>query len=120
MLGLTLDVLANLIVDEQRMKENLSITRGRMMAEAVMTALVKHGMPRQAAHELLRKLTIESKLKNKHFKQVLIGNTEVRRFLREEEISHSLDPQGYLGTATEQVALMIKKTEKERRARRQA
>lgn len=119
MLGLTVDVLTNLIVDEQRMKQNLKVTRGRMMAEAVMTALVKHGMPRQAAHELLRKLTIESKLKNQHFKEVLIGNTEVRRFLREEEINHALDPQGYLGTATEQVALMIKKTGKERRARRQ-
>jgi adenylosuccinate lyase len=119
MLGLMIDVLTNLIVDEQRMKQNLSVTRGRMMAEAVMTALVKHGMPRQAAHELLRKLTIESKRKNHHFKEALIEDTEVRRFLREEEIGHALDPQGYLGTAAEQVALMVTKTEKERRARRQ-
>jgi adenylosuccinate lyase len=119
MLGLMIDVLTNLTVDEQRMKQNLSVTRGRIMAEAVMTALVKHGMPRQAAHELLRKLTIESKRKNQHFKEVLIEDTEVRRFLREEEIGRALNPQGYLGTAPEQAARMVTKTEKERRARRQ-
>lgn len=118
-LSLAIDVLANLIVDHERMKENLQVTQGRMMAEAVMTALVKRGMPRQAAHELLRKLTSESRRNNLHFKDVLVENKEVRHLLGEDEISSALDPQKYLGTATEQVTLMITKTEQERQARKQ-
>lgn len=119
MLSLAIGVLANLIVDQERMKENLQVTQGRMMAEAVMTALIKRGMPRQAAHELLRKLTSESRRNNMHFKEALVENTEVRRLLGEDEISSALDPQKYLGTATEQVTLMITKTEQERQARKQ-
>lgn len=118
MLSLMIDVLTNLIVDEKRMKENLRVTRGRMMAEAVMTALVKKGMPRQAAHELLRKLTIESKQATRPFKAALVENEAVRRLLSEDEIGLALDPKRYLGTAAEQVTLMVKKTEQERQARR--
>ncbi len=117
MLFLMIDVLANLRIDERRMQQNLKITQGRMMSEAVMARLVEKGMNRQEAHELLRKLTIKSELKNLHFEKALAGSKEVRRFLTEEDIGNALDPQKYLGTAVEQVEHMIKKTRRERRTR---
>jgi adenylosuccinate lyase len=117
MLALMINVLANLRVDEKRMKRNLEITQGLAMSEAVMTALVEKGMNRQDAHELLRKLTIKSELEKRHFKEILIEDTEIRKFLTEKQITDALNPQKYLGTAVEQVERVIKKTKKERKAR---
>jgi adenylosuccinate lyase len=111
------EVLTNLQVHERRMEQNLDITQGRMMAEAVMTALVGKGMNRQDAHELLRKLTIESESQGRHFEKVLSRNRVIRKYLDPEEIENALDPHRYLGTAVEQVQLMIEKTRRERKSR---
>ena len=64
MLSLMCNIVANLRVDSQRMLQNLSLTQGRAMSESVMMALTKKGMNRQEAHELLRKLTIQSAWKS--------------------------------------------------------
>lgn len=117
MLFRMINVLADLRVDEERMKQNLKITQGRAMSEAVMTALVEKGMNRQEAHELLRKLTIKSELENCHFEEVLVNNKKIQKFLTEKEISDALDPQKYLGTAVEQLELMLEKTRRERKVR---
>jgi len=117
MLVLMINVLTNLKVDEERMIQNLKITQGRVMSEAVMTALLQKRMNRQDAHELLRKLTIKSELENHHFKEIIVENRKIRKLLTEKEISDALDPKKYLGTAFKQVELIIKKTRQERRAR---
>jgi adenylosuccinate lyase len=115
-LFLMIGVLATLRVDENRMMQNLKVTQGRIMSEAVMTALVEKGMGRQEAHELLRTLTIESELQKRHFKEILAKDRAIRKCLNPKEIEHSLDPKEYLGTAVEQVQLMIEKTRQERKA----
>ncbi len=117
MLSLMINVLANLRIDERRMQQNLKITQGRTMSEAVMTKLVEKGMNRQEAHELLRKLTIKSELKNLPFEKALAGSKVVQRFLTEEDIGNALDTQKYLGTTVEQVEHMIEKARRERRTR---
>jgi adenylosuccinate lyase len=117
MLDLMLNILTYLRVDEKRMEHNMRMTQGRAMAEAVMTVLVDKGMNRQEAHELLRKLTIESERQNCSFKRILTKNEIIGKLLTQEEIGDALDPQKYLGTAFEQIDLMIKKTREERKTR---
>jgi adenylosuccinate lyase len=117
MLQLMINILANLRVDEKRMKQNLEITRGRVMSESVMTALARKGMNRQYAHELLRRLTIESEFSNLDFEEVLLKSRDVRKFLTNDQISDALDPAKYLGTAVKQVELMANKTQYEREGR---
>ncbi|UCG35994.1 MAG: adenylosuccinate lyase [Candidatus Bathyarchaeota archaeon] len=112
-LFLAINVLKSLRVDEKQMQRNLMITQGRTMAEAIMTILVKKGMNRQVALELLRQLTVESELKGRNFEKVLAKDGRVRDFLNEREIREALNPQNYLGTAVEQVKLMIEKTKEE-------
>ncbi len=56
LLALMSGIVANLRVDEQRMLQNMGLTQGRSMSEAVMMALARKGVDRQEAHELLRKL----------------------------------------------------------------
>jgi adenylosuccinate lyase len=117
MLFLTTNIVANLRVDEKSMLKNIELTQGRAMSEAVMVALTKKGMNRQEAHELLRKLTIKSETERRHFKEILLEDKIVNRKLTGKEIGEALKPKNYLGTAEEQVAHIVKKTIKERKAR---
>jgi adenylosuccinate lyase len=117
MIFLMNNIVANLRVDEQRMQKNVELTQGRAMSEAVMIALTNKGMNRQEAHELLRKLTIKSELEKRHFKDILLEDKLVSEKLSEEEIFEVLNPRNYLGTAVEQVGLMVEKTRSERSTR---
>jgi adenylosuccinate lyase len=102
LLELMINIVGNLRVDEKRMLQNVSLTQGRAMSEAVMMALVKKGVNRQEAHELLRKLTIKSEVEKKSFKAVLLEDKLVSSKLGEKEIDSALDPKNYLGTAVKQ------------------
>ncbi|MCK4633431.1 adenylosuccinate lyase [Candidatus Bathyarchaeota archaeon] len=113
-LFLAVDVLTNLRVDTDRMRVNLEITEGRIMSEAIMTALFQKGMNRQEAHELLRKLTTKSILEDRPFKEILAESKEVCKFLTERDTAKALDPKNYLGTAIKQVDAAIRKTRRER------
>jgi adenylosuccinate lyase len=101
-LSLMCHVVANLRVDERRMLQNLGLTQGRAMSEAVMMALTKKGVDRQEAHELLRRLTIQSAAEKKDFKVVLLQDKFVCGKLSEAEIDAALNPKNYLGTAVKQ------------------
>ena len=111
MLSLMSNIVANLRVDERRMMKNVELTQGRALSEAVMTALAKKGVNRQEAHEILRKLTIESDVEKRPFREVLLRDAIVSKKLSEEEIDHSLNPRNYLGTAIKQVEIVTGKKE---------
>jgi len=108
-LNLMCNIAANLRVDSERMLANLSLTQGRAMSESVMMALAKKGVNRQDAHEMLRKLTIQSALDKKDFKQVLLEDKFVSSKLTEKEIDHALNPKNYLGTAVKQAERFARK-----------
>jgi adenylosuccinate lyase len=117
MVNLMNKILIGLQVDEERMRKNLDLTQGRAMSEAVMIALVNNGMSRQVAHEFLRVLTIKSESEKKAFKKTLLEEKEIKAKLSEKEIDRALNPRNYLGTALRQVGLMVRKTQRERKAR---
>lgn len=107
-LSLMCNIVANLRVDSERMLQNLSVTGGRAMSESVMMALVKKGVNRQEAHEMLRQLTIKSAAEGKPFKQVLLEDKLVGSKLSEKEIDSALNPKNYLGTAVQQAERFAK------------
>jgi adenylosuccinate lyase len=117
MLFLMNNIVANLYVDEQRMLKNTELTQGRAMSEAVMIALARKGMSRQEAHERLRKLAIKSEMEKRDFSEILLEDKVVSEELSEKEVDEALNPRNYLGTVLEQVELMVKRTNDERRAR---
>ena len=78
------------------------------MSEAVMMALAKKGVDRQEAHELLRKLTIQSAAEKMDFKHTLQKDTFVSSKLTQKEIDDALNPANYLGTAVKQAEKFAK------------
>ncbi len=109
-LSLMTNIVSNLRIDTQRMMQNLSLTQGRAMSESVMMSLVHKGVNRQEAHELLRKLTIQSAISKQEFKETLLTDTLVSSKLNKKEIEDALNPKNYLGTAVKQAERFAKST----------
>jgi len=101
-------ILESLELDQKNITKNLELTKGLAMSEKIMIALVRKGMGRQDAHELLRRSAMESYEKGEPLKEILLRNPEVKKRFTEEEIDNYLDPRNYIGTAREQVDEVLK------------
>jgi len=101
-------ILSGLEFNYDNIKKNLELTKGLIMTENVMLGLVKKGMGRQEAHELLRQASMRIVKENKTLKEVLLKNEIIKKNFTEKELDWYLDPKNYLGTAVEQVENVIK------------
>jgi adenylosuccinate lyase len=117
MLSSMIHILGGLRVDEPRMLENLMRFKDPMMSEAVMTALVNKGVPRQDAHKLLQQLSSQSVAERRPFAELLRGNRTVAKWLSEAEVEAALDPKSYLGASEQLVDAAVKKAVAQRQAR---
>ncbi|MDD1765359.1 MAG: adenylosuccinate lyase [Methanomassiliicoccales archaeon] len=95
----TNEVFSGLVVRPEKMRENLDRTRGTIMAEPVMMALVEKGMGRQEAHELVRKISIKAEVEGTLLIDVLRSSKEVKKYLSKAELDRAMDPESYIGIA---------------------
>lgn len=112
MIGRMTRVLNNLQVFPEKMRENLQLTQGRIMAEAVTTALAAKGLERQKAHEILRKASMESLKKRIPLEDVLLKNKIVMKYLTEKELRKLMKPDNYTGLARKKTREIVRKWEK--------
>jgi adenylosuccinate lyase len=104
----SINLINDLVFDYKAIERNLNMSGGKIMAENLMITLVEKGMGRQDAHELLRTIAMESHDKEKPFRDLLVKNKEICRYLKEKEIDAALNPKNYIGTAVMQVEKVIK------------
>ncbi len=91
-------VLTGLTVDRVRMRENLDLTGGLIMAEAVMMALAP-GLGRQRAHEVVYAACARATETGSGLVRALLADRDVVAALGEDRIRSLTDPSGYLGSA---------------------
>lgn len=108
-LNLSVELYGNLVFNRDSITRNLNMSRGRVMAEAVMVSLTEKGLDRQGAHELVREAAMESFREDKTFKDMLLKREQVRDLVSESELDELLKPENYLGSAVEQVEAVLKK-----------
>jgi 3-carboxy-cis,cis-muconate cycloisomerase len=97
-LRVTLETIRGLDVDPGRMRANLELTRGLIMAEAVQMALgAKLG--RQQAHGLVERASKRAVAEGSHLKDALLAEPEVTAHLSPADLDRLLDPLTYTGTA---------------------
>ena len=102
-------VFSNLRVFPERMKENIERSKGIPMAESVMILLVKKGLARDKAHELVRRCAIKAQVENISLLDVLKKEKEINKLVSEDELKRSLDPESYIGRAEDIVDEVVKK-----------
>jgi 3-carboxy-cis,cis-muconate cycloisomerase len=94
------DCLEHLEVDAERMRRNLGMTHGALLAERVTTAL-QPALGRARAHELVEEAAAAALDGGRALADVLREREAVREHLSEEELAGLLDPSGYLGSTPE-------------------
>ena len=85
-------------VDAARMRANLELTQGLVLAEAVSIALAQR-IGRDAAHHLVEQCCRQAVQQGVHLRAVLGANAEVSAELSATELERLLDPAHYLGQA---------------------
>ena len=101
-------MLDGLIVDEARMRRNLDMTHGLIVAEAVMMGLAPH-MGRNEAHDVVYDACRAVAENGGSLAEALAQVPEVTRHLDRKALQELTDPSNYLGAAREMVDRVVGK-----------
>lgn len=102
----SLVILQDLVVNEQRMRTNLDLLRGLILAEPVMFALAAK-VGHHAAHRIIYEIAMKAHEENLPFKDALLGDERVAKHLPHEKIDELLAPEKYIGLSKEIVDKII-------------
>jgi 3-carboxy-cis,cis-muconate cycloisomerase len=100
-------ILAGLHVDEKRMRENLDITKGLIVSEAVMMGLAPH-LGRQRAHDLVYDICRDVIKTGTPLVDLLSQNKEISAHLDRTALERLTDPANYLGLSVEMTDRVLK------------
>jgi 3-carboxy-cis,cis-muconate cycloisomerase len=100
MLGRLVEVLRGLRLDPKRMRKNLDLGGGLIMAEAVMLNLGAR-IGRQHAHDIVYDAAQAAFVENRPFAELLAADARVSAHLGKSEIEALLDPTAYTGLCAE-------------------
>ena len=91
-------VIKGLQIDSDRMRTNIDMTQGLVMAEAVSLALARD-LGRTAAHELVESVCARAIASGQPLKRIMQADARILQCLSAEALDRLLDPQNYLGEA---------------------
>ena len=100
-------ILGGLKVFPERMRANIDMTQGLVMAEAVMMALASK-VGRTRAHELVTEDCNVALDRDVHLREVLREDRRIVEQLDAASIDAALDPMNYIGSAEESVDQVLR------------
>jgi adenylosuccinate lyase len=96
MLARATGLVRGLVVHADRMAENLARSGGLVFSEAVMLALVKTGLGRQRAYEIVQRAALAALGGRGDFRQLLADDADVKARLGDGELAAAFDLQHHL------------------------
>jgi adenylosuccinate lyase len=111
-------VLTGLIINTEKITQNLFTYAPFTASEEILMWIVKKGGNRQEAHEVLRKIAMQARKTSGQYdgnqmQELLMESKEIRRYLTEKEIEDILHIDSYIGTAPERAMRIVEKIKKE-------
>src|SRR5450759_4786413 len=104
-------LVSGLQVNEKKMRENLDITKGLIMSEAVMMWLGA-AMGRNRAHDVVYDICREVVKTGRPLVDLLAENKEISKHASRKQLQKLVDPANYLGVAGEMVDRVLKMRKK--------
>jgi 3-carboxy-cis,cis-muconate cycloisomerase len=95
-------IAMGLEVNEKKMRDNLDLTNGMIVSEAVMMVLGPH-LGRQRAHDLVYDICRKAIGSRRDFLELLAEDKEIAQYMDRAALSKLCDPANYLGLAGEMV-----------------
>jgi adenylosuccinate lyase len=89
-------LIDGLVINRERMRANLELTGGLFFSEAVMLELVRKGMARQAAYELVQRNALRAAAGEKPFRALLGEDADVAARLSPAEIDRAFNLDHHL------------------------
>lgn len=90
-------VIKNLQVYPERMLKNLNLLRGLIFSQQILLALVEKGLTRDEAYRIVQENAMKVwKDETLHFKDLLLQDARVRKYLTKEELEGLFDLKNYL------------------------
>ncbi|MFV0482339.1 MAG: adenylosuccinate lyase [Campylobacteraceae bacterium] len=105
------DILENLIVYPEHMKENLDKLKGAMLSEAVMLHLGEK-LGRLTAHEIVYEVCMKAFTDGKMVIDELLEDERVAKVFTRAELAEIMQPEKYVGLSAEFVDRVIKDSKK--------
>ncbi len=84
-------VIKNMRVFDDQMLKNLESGKGLIFSESILIKLVDSGLTREAAYAIVQRNAMTAWEKGLEFKDVLLSDQELLRYLTKEEIEGSFD-----------------------------
>jgi 3-carboxy-cis,cis-muconate cycloisomerase len=100
------DIAEGLEIDVERVRDNLELSGGQIMAEAVSFALAGK-LGRQEAHRLVQELSRQASKTKRQLKDVIITDMRVKAHLSTGEIGQLFLPSTYQGSAQVLIDRMV-------------
>lgn len=100
-------IFSGLVVNADRMRENLYVTDGLLMSELVMLKLWQKTGNKVTAHTLTHDVVMEAIEKKLSLKAALLANATASKYLTPDEIDEYTNPEAYYGDAPEQVDRLV-------------
>ncbi len=86
MLDKATKLVEKLVVNEDRMLENMGATKGLVYSQHVLLELIKKGATRVDAYDIVQELSLKSHEHGREFKDLLLESEKIKKYLSEKEI----------------------------------
>ncbi len=88
--------MENLVVYPENMLENLGKTKGLIFSQRVLLALVEKDIYREEAYEIVQEIAMTAWETGQNFKELLLRDERVLKYLKKEDIEACFDYNYYL------------------------
>lgn len=89
-------IIEGIVVHPENMMKNLNLTKGLIFSQQVMLALIKRGLSRQEAYNLVQRNAMKVWNEGIDFKSALTQDEEIIRYLSSEDIEKLFDLKYHL------------------------
>jgi len=96
MLNKFMDVVGHLVVNEDRMLENLKKSGGAVFSGRLLVTLIEKGLTRSEAYDKIQKCAFDAAKENIELKDAILADDGMRSVLTEEEIEEAFNIKYYL------------------------
>jgi len=96
MLNLFTDIIKDIRVYEDNMLKNMKASYNLFFSSKLLVELMKKGMERDRAYDIVQRRAMESWERKKDFKEIIKEDKEIKSILSDEEIENIFNPSSFL------------------------
>ncbi len=112
MIATMIKVISGLIINKERILENIEITKGQIFAEFVLQILISKGIPRFEAYRNIQRIAFKATETKDHFFKILAEDETINKNITVEELKSVFNPQNQLSASNQIIDNVIEKAEK--------